>query len=72
MDKYIEVINEIEKLDAVIKTPRYETTSPRTSEAFYATESRRTSLTFYRMCCHSLLEFLKAVCYYIKNVKKST
>ena len=48
MDRYIEVINEIEKLDAVIKTPRY------------------------RMCCHSLLEFLKAVCYYIKNVKKST
>ena len=24
----------------------------------------------YRMCCHSLLEFLKAFCYYIKNVKK--
>ena len=25
----------------------------------------------YRMCCRSLLEFLKAVCYYLKNVKKS-
>ena len=44
---YIEVINEIEKLDEVIKTPRY------------------------RMCCRSLLEFLKAVCYYLKNMKKS-
>ena len=42
---YIEVINEIEKLDEVIKTPRY------------------------RMCCRGLLEFLKAVCYYLKNVK---
>ena len=42
---YIEAINEIEKLDEVIKTPRY------------------------RMCCRSLLEFLKAVCYYLKNVK---
>ena len=46
MDKYIEVLNEIEKLDEVIKTPRY------------------------RLCCNSLLEFLKAVCYYLKNVKK--
>ena len=45
--KYIEVINEIEKLGEVIKTPRY------------------------RMCCGSLLEFLKAVCYYLKNMKKS-
>ena len=25
----------------------------------------------YRMCCYSLLEFLKAVCYYCKHVKKS-
>ena len=37
MDKYIEVINEIEKLDELLKTPRH------------------------RMCCHSLLEFLKAI-----------
>ena len=44
---YIEVIDEIEKLDEVIKTPRY------------------------RMCCRNLLEFLKAVCYYLKNMKKS-
>ena len=42
---YIEVIDEIEKLDEVIKTPRY------------------------RMCCRSLLEFLKAACYYLKNMK---
>ena len=46
MDRYIEVINEIEKLDDIIKTPRY------------------------RMCCHSLLDFLKAFCFYIKNVNK--
>ena len=46
MDKYKEVINEIEKFDEIVKTPRY------------------------RMCCHSLLEFLKAVCCFIKNVKK--
>ena len=46
MDKYIEVINEIENFDEIIKTPRY------------------------RMCCHSLLEFLKAFLYYLKNVKK--
>ena len=46
-ENYIETINEIEKLDEVIKTPRY------------------------RMCCRSLLEFLKAVCYYLKNMKKS-
>ena len=45
MDKYKEVINEIEKFDEIVKTPRY------------------------RMCCHSLLEFLKAVCNYIQNVK---
>ena len=25
----------------------------------------------YRMCCRSLIEFLKAICYYYKNVKKS-
>ena len=25
----------------------------------------------YRMCCYSLLDFLKAVCYYFKNIKKS-
>ena len=56
MDKYIEVIHEIGKFDEIIKTPRY------------------------RMCCHgfalrmlltqhrhSLLEFLKAFCYYIKK-----
>ena len=43
----IEVIDEIEKLDEIKKTPRY------------------------RMCCRSLLEFLKAVCYYLKNMKKS-
>ena len=48
MDKYIEVINEIEELDEVTQTPRY------------------------RMCCHSLLEFLKAVCYYLENVKQSS
>ena len=47
MDKYIEVINEIEKFDEIIKTPRY------------------------RMCCRSLLDFLKAFCFYIKNVKNS-
>ena len=46
MDKYIEVINEIEKLDEILKTPRH------------------------RMCCHSLLEFLKAIFYYLKTVKK--
>ena len=46
-DKYIEVINELEKLDEVIKTPRY------------------------RMCCNGILNFLKAVCYYVKNVKRS-
>ena len=23
----------------------------------------------YRMCCYSLLDFLKAVCYYFKNIK---
>ena len=46
MDKYIEVTNEIEKLDEILKTPRH------------------------RMCCHSLLEFLKAIFYYLKNVKK--
>ena len=46
-DEYLEVIDEIEKLDEIIKIPRY------------------------RMCCRSLLEFLKAVCYYLKNVKKS-
>ena len=46
MDKYIEVINEIENFDEIIKTPRY------------------------RMCCRSLLEFLKAFIYYLKNVKK--
>ena len=23
----------------------------------------------YRMCCYSLLDFLKAVCYYSKNIK---
>ena len=46
MDRYIEVINEIEKLDDIIKTPRY------------------------RMCCRSLLDFLKAFCFYIQNVKK--
>ena len=44
---YIDVIDEIEKLDEVIKTPRY------------------------RICCRSLLQFLKAVCYYLKNMKKS-
>ena len=44
---YLEALNEIEKLDEIIKVPRY------------------------RMCCRSLLEFLKAVCYYFKNVKKS-
>ena len=44
---YIDVIDELEKLDEVIKTPRY------------------------RMCCRSSLEFLKAVCYYLKNMKKS-
>ena len=43
----MEVINEIEKFDEIIITPRY------------------------RMCCRSLLDFLKAVCYYLKNVKKS-
>ena len=41
----IEVIDEFEKLDEVIKTRRY------------------------RMCCRSFLEFLKAVCYYLKNMK---
>ena len=25
----------------------------------------------YRMCCYSLLDFLKAVCYFFKNIKKS-
>ena len=45
-DEYLEVIDEIEKMD-IIKTPRY------------------------RMCCYSLLDFLKAVCYYFKNIKKS-
>ena len=45
MDRYIEVINGIENLDNIIKTPRY------------------------RMCCRSLLDFLKAFCFYIKNVK---
>ena len=46
MDRYIEKINEIEKLDDIIKTPRY------------------------RMCCRSLLDFLKAFCFYIKMLKK--
>ena len=46
-ENYIETINEIEKLDEIIKIPRY------------------------RMCCRSVLEFLKAICYYLKNMKKS-
>ena len=25
----------------------------------------------YRMCCYSLLDLLKAVCYYFKNIKKN-
>ena len=44
-DDYLEGINELEKLDDMIKTPRY------------------------KMCCRGLLEFLKAVCYYFKNMK---
>ena len=44
---YIEVIDDIEKLDEAIETPRY------------------------RMCCRSLLEFLKAACYYLKHMKQS-
>ena len=47
LKNHIDVIGEKEKLDEVIKTPRY------------------------RVCCRSLLEFLKAVCYYLKNMKKS-
>ena len=43
---YMEVIDELEKLDEVLKTPRY------------------------RICCRGLLEFLKAVCYYLKNMKR--
>ena len=46
MDKYIEVINEIENFDEIIKTPRY------------------------RMCCRSLLEFLKAFFVILKMLKK--
>ena len=47
MDKYIEVINEIEKLDELLKTPRH------------------------RMCCHSLLEFLKAIFFIILKMLKN-
>ena len=44
---YIEAIDELEKLDEIIKIPRY------------------------RMCCRNLLEFLKTICHYLKNMKKS-
>ena len=45
MDRYIEVITEIEKFDEIIKTPRY------------------------RMSCRSLLDLIKAFCFYIKMLK---